>query len=366
MNNNLQDDFLQLIRLGIGHQSGAISNDIDWSAIETLAERQSLLAIVLDGVDRLPNDQRPPQKMLLRWIGRILQEYEQRYELYRKAIADLAGFYNKHGYKMMVLKGYACSLDWPKPNHRPCGDIDIWMFGKQKEADAALEADKPVQVVQGGKKFKIDKSHHHHTVFYWRDFMVENHYDFVNIHHSKSNAEIEKVFKELGKDDSYSVDVLGEKVYVPSPNLHALFLLRHAMIEFAASGISLRQVMDWAFFVERHTKEIDWKWLQAVIDEYHMQDFYNCMNAICVEDLGFDPKMFPSVQFLPSLKNRVLNDILDPTVPNEKPKELFYRVVWKVKRWKTNKWKHELCYKESMWSAFWRGVWGHILKPSSI
>lgn len=65
---------------------------------------------------------------------------------------------------MMVLKGYACSLDWPKPVHRPCGDIDIWQFGKQKDADAALEAEKPVQVVQKGQEFKVDSSHHHHTV----------------------------------------------------------------------------------------------------------------------------------------------------------------------------------------------------------
>lgn len=38
---------------------------------------------------------------------------------------------------MMVLKGYGLSLNYLKPSHRPCGDIDIWLFGKQKEADDA-------------------------------------------------------------------------------------------------------------------------------------------------------------------------------------------------------------------------------------
>lgn len=50
-------------------------------------------------------------------------------KVYLQAVASLAGFYNAHGYKMMVLKGYACSLNWPRPEHRPCGDIDIWLFG---------------------------------------------------------------------------------------------------------------------------------------------------------------------------------------------------------------------------------------------
>ena len=124
--------------------------------------------------------------------------------------------------------------------------------------------------------------------------------------------------------------------------------------------------MDWAFFVEKHTKEIDWTWLTDLLEKYHMRDFYNCINAICVEELGFNPNMFPSVQYLPSLKERVLNEILDPVIPNDKPNQLTHRIVWKIRRWRANEWKHELCYKESMWSAFWNGVWGHLLKPASI
>lgn len=47
---------------------------------------------------------------MLEWIGEVLQGYEYRYELYKCVIAEMANFYNSHGYKMMVLKGYACSL----------------------------------------------------------------------------------------------------------------------------------------------------------------------------------------------------------------------------------------------------------------
>lgn len=149
----------------------------------------------------------------------------------------------------MILKGYACSLKWPKPEHRPCGDIDIWLFGKQKKADELIAKEKGI---------KVDTSHHHHTVFFWRDFMVENHYDFVNVHGLKSSAQLEKIFKALGEDNSHFVDVYGEKVYLPSPNLHAIFLIRHMVSHFAAAEITLRQVLDWGFFVEKHTKEIDW------------------------------------------------------------------------------------------------------------
>lgn len=217
-----------------------------------------------------------------------------------------------------------------------------------------------------GSRIRIDTSHHHHTVFDWQGFTVENHYDFVNVHHSKSNAQLESVFKELGADDSYPVEVDEQKVYLPSPNLHALFLLRHAMIEFAAGGINLRQLLDWAFFVEKNGKDVDWDWLLGVLDEFHMRKFFNCINAICVEDLGYDATIFPYVQYLPELKERVLADILSPEFTAQEPKRLLLRVVYKYRRWNANGWKHTLCYKESRWSAFGTGVWNHILKPASI
>ena len=166
---------------------------------------------------------------------------------------------------------------------------------------------------------EIDASHHHHTVFYWRDFMVENHYDFVNVHAHRSSAEMEKVFKELGQDDSHVVEVNDEKAYLPSANLHALFLIKHMVSHFAASEISLRQVLDWAFFVDKHTKEIDWGWLRGMIEKFHMREFVSCINAICVEDLGFDASIFKGVQFNPQLKDRVLNDIISPAYGTSEP-----------------------------------------------
>ena len=321
---NYPTDFLSLVRFGIGHDSEKLSGLIDWNAINALADKQGLSAVVLDGIGYLPEDNRPLKLLLLNWIDEVMQSYENRYDLYKRTIAEMAAFYNSHGFKMMVLKGYSCSIDWPKPEHRPCGDIDIWLFGKQKEADALLSKEKGI---------KIDNSHHHHKVFDWHGFTVENHYDFVNVYAERSSFMIEKVFKELGENDSHSVEIFGEKVYLSSPNLHALFLIRHMVSHFAAAEITLRHVLDWAFFVEKHTKEIDWEWLIDVLKKFHMIEFYNTINAICLGDLGFDAKIFPSVQFHPDLKDKVLKDILYPKYSASEPSRLIPRLVYKYRRW---------------------------------
>lgn len=352
--------FLQLVRLGIGNADSVDTKGItDWSDIKALAEEHGLSAVVLDALNTIDVSLTGPlpTKIKLEWIGEVLQAYEARYQAYENTIGEMAAFYNSHGFKMMVLKGYACSLVWPNPSHRPCGDIDIWQFGDWHNADDAVEREKGI---------RIDTSHHHHTVFYWGEFMVENHYDFINVHHHKSNAAFEAILKEEGRDDTHSVEVHGEKVYLPSPNLHALFLLKHACAEFAASGLNLRQLLDWAFFVKAHGKKVNWDWLLMILDEFGMRTMFNIINAICVEDLSFHSDLFPYVQYDPQLKDKVLNEILSPATPNEQPRRVFARILWKYRRWKANEWKHNLCYKESMWSAFWSGVWNHILKPSSI
>lgn len=376
VSSKLKDTFLQLIRLGIGTSKDVkFLNDVNWSQFKALADAQGLTAVVLDGIELLKSlnvqgVQGPDQRFLLQWIGEVMQNYETRYVTYEKAISSLAGFYNQYGYKMMVLKGYACSLDWSKPNHRPCGDIDIWLFGKQKKADASLE--EWVKSSSGStcspsvQEFKIDSSHHHHTVFKWDDFSVENHYDFINVHHHKSHIKLEKIFKELGTDDSLFVDVNGERVYLPSLNLHALFLLKHAALHFVGTELTFRQILDWAFFMEKHGKEVDWNMLYPIIEEHGMTPFLNIINAICVENLGFDASLFTTVRYEPSVKARVVNEIFASVYDGDKDPDIFSRNINRFRRWKANAWKHKLCYKESMWSAFWNGVWGHLLKPSTL
>lgn len=388
---DVYNDFLQLVRLGIGHQAGPLSANPDWEAIYAQALKHALPAVLVDGINDVrcmmeevrcegdshtsaikhqPSAIIPPKELMLQWIGEVLQGFEMPRKVYLQAVASLAGFYNAHGYRMMVLKGYACSLNWPRPEHRPCGDIDIWLFGQQQEADAAMEQWAKGSSGSRVQEFKVDRSHHHHTVFNWGGFMVENHYDFVNVHSYRSSRRMERLFKELGAFEKEGhgfahqpVELQGERLWLPSPNLHALFLLRHLGAHFAAIDISLRQLLDWAFFAEKHTGEVDWEWLQGVLAEYGMSQFFHCVNAICIEDLGFAEEVFPKGDFDPLLKQRILMDILAPEYPREEPAGFIPKMVYKYRRWQGNAWKQRLVYDDNRFVSFWTGLGEHIFKP---
>lgn len=365
------DILLKLIRIGLGQEDDlTLPERVDWPAIYKMSKKQVLAGVVLDGVQRLfdacPDENAlPPALSALngmcelksKWFSYVISSYDRRYTAYRAALGRLAHFYNSHGYRMMILKGYGLSLDWPVPQHRPCGDMDIWLFGQWKEADAALSREKGIY---------IDNSHHHHTVFDFEGYMVENHYDFVNVYSHRSSRDMESVFKRLGMDDSRSCDIDGERVILPSANLGALFLLRHTLLHFAAEGVNLRQILDWGFFIKAHYAEMDKEWFESTLDRFGMRAFRDCLNAICAGSLGFDAALFPCGNADADIVRRVLADTLCPEYDRTQPRRLLERIAWKLRRWRGNIWKHRLCYSEGLLSSFFVSVWAHLIKPSSI
>ena len=121
--------------------------------------------------------------------------------------------------------------------------------------------------------------------------------------------------------------------------------------------------------MKAHHEEVDWKWLVEVLEKYHMKEFFDCVNAICVEDLGFHPLEFKGLRVQEVqgvLKERVLNDTLCPEFDEETPKNVWKRVPFKYRRWKANRWKRELCYEDGQLHSFLGGVWNHLLKPAGI
>ena len=190
----------------------------------------------------------------------------------------------------------------------------------------------------------------------------------LTIDANKTNMILESILKECAMDDSNYVDIGGEKVFLPSANFNALYLLRHMLMHFVGTNINLRQIIDWGFFWEKQGKDVDVKRLSDLMEKHHMTTFFNIINGICVEELGFQSTIFPSVQYIPDIKDHVLQEIFEPEFDWLKAhdKNVFKRILFKYKRWKGGAWKRELCCGEGPIESFVWSVRSHLLKPTSI
>lgn len=331
----------------------SVPDNIDWSLILDLSLRQGISAIILDGLNKCFDNGLAvnigfADKMEL--IG-AAQQVETIYNQHVKAINQLAQFYQNHDIRMMVLKGWGLSLNYPIPNHRPCGDIDIYLFGDIEKADALLYQELGI---------KVDKSHHNHTVFPFNGVTIENHYNFANIYAHRSSKKVDRWLKEMA-EDSYKND----DVWMPSANFDALYILRHAASHFAAEQISIRHILDWALFVEKNCDKVDWDLHRSRCEELNMEKFLLSINDICVHCLGFSANKFRIGGDL-KLTDRVLHEILQPEFDEELPRKIIPYIYNRWRRWKSSKWKRQIVYPEGTATTLATQLFSHIIKPASF
>ena len=65
LSSETRDTILSLVRLGIGRLVSYLPDTIDWQAIEDLAHKHGLLAVMIDGIEHLSEQLRPPKALLL-------------------------------------------------------------------------------------------------------------------------------------------------------------------------------------------------------------------------------------------------------------------------------------------------------------
>lgn len=334
----------------------AACSDDEWGDIYRIAVQHGVLAVAWDGVRQLPKEVRPPQRLLLQW-GVNVDSIEKRYRKQMAVISRLAAFYAGHDIKMMVLKGYALSLYYPVPEHRAYGDIDIWLYGRQPEADKLVTAE-----------WGIPVNYHkeHHTTFSVDGVMVENHFDFMNTKSHAANARVERLLRQYASLPCERTLVGGAEIDLPPVRLDALFLLRHAAVHFAAVNIELRHLADWAVFVVRNHAQIDWPALRTDAEVVGMAKFLDCINALCIDYLSVDAALFGAFERDAAMETRVLNEILQPCFSETMP-DGFVRMAWfKTRRWWAKRWKHRIVHSDSLFRTFIHAVFGNLLNPCSV
>lgn len=372
---------LNLIKIALGKSTKCtLPNTLEWNILFDMSMKQCVPSVVLDGLNKslasepCQDDKGIGKMDKLKWLSMVLN-MERQYTIHESIIAELAAFYREAGYQMMLLKGYGLSKYWPNPNHRPTGDIDIYLMfmnseGKEKSQPAWKYADKLMTEKFG---IQVDNSHHHHSVFTYKGIMVENHYDFVNVHSHRSNRLIENEFKTLALkgNEEFTFDN-GAKLLFPSPLLNCLFVARHNAIHFAAEHLNLRQLLDWALFVEKRHKDIDWNYFWTIVKKMGMEKFVLCMAFIAIRQLTFEKDIFhipdEYIHFQKcehDLIGKVLDNILHPTDEANDGKGIAY-VINRYKLWKSNLWKHKIVYSDSVVSTFCAQIKSHLMKPATI
>ena len=142
MINKTQKAFLELVKAGLwgnGNPDIRIDGATGWQAVYRLATKQSVLGLVLQGIDWFKvqgSKLNIPQVLWLQWIGEV-QMSEQRNKAMNQFVAELVEKMRAADIYALLVKGQGVAQCYEKPLWRPSGDVDLLLsevnYKKAKE-----------------------------------------------------------------------------------------------------------------------------------------------------------------------------------------------------------------------------------------
>ena len=237
----MNDKFFQLLRLAID-----VSDEIpqiqpgEWTELYKTAKKQSLTALLFDGVRKIGKDANINENLLLKWMGESMMA-EKRNLRVNETVTKIAGWFQKKGFRTCVLKGQGNALMYPNPLHRTAGDIDIWVSGKPRDVIRFVHTVAPKQ-----------KASYHHIDFPAVDGIpVEVHYRPCYMQSLLHNHRLQQYFLQHAEEQFSHLGEIGDKkVAVPTAPFNAVFQLVHIYNHLFQEGIGMRQLVDYYFVLE--------------------------------------------------------------------------------------------------------------------
>lgn len=269
--------FFELLQFALGNREylSTVPSAKDWTEIYDESEKQAVTGIVLHGIDKLPLDQRPPQALLLQWIG-ISQMIEQRNKVMNIRCKELLETLSEHGLQGSILKGQGIVqfYDNELRQLRQSGDIDVYV-------DCGLEKSLTFAKTMGQKDVDWDYKHLHLNI--WDDTEVEMHYRVEVLLNLRKNRKLQRWFKE-NEELIFSHD---NNLTTPTSEFNVFYILLHIYRHFLYEGVGLRQIVDY-YMVLRKVHEVGLEIQESVnaVHQFGIEKFASGLIWVMQEALG--------------------------------------------------------------------------------
>ena len=284
---NTRKAFLELVKAGLwgnGNPDIRIDGTTDWQEVYRLATEQSVLGLVLDGLEH--SDVKPPQVLLLQWIGEV-QMIEQRNKAMNQFVAELVEKMRAADIYAILVKGQGVAQCYKKPLWRPSGDVDLLLSEvNYKKAKVLL-----LPLSSSNKNEERYSQHLGMSIGQW----------YVEIHGSLRTGLSTRVDKEVDAAQN-SVFIGGNvrswhntQVFLPAPTEDVFLVFTHFIKHFYKEGMSLRQVCDWCRLLWTYRTEIKVEWLELHLRKTGLMKEWQVFAALAVEYLGMPKDAMPFI-----------------------------------------------------------------------
>ena len=209
----------------------------------TWSERQAIVGIIYQGIQRAGKALNIPFDNLMRWVGYALQ-IEMQNRLVNKRCVELTEEMEHDGFRTCILKGQGVALLYPNPLLRVPGDIDLWLEGGR---------DKIMAYVTGKYGRLLERYHHVELPNEIDSVSVEVHFTPSYMFSWRNNKRMQEWFCKQSDANLCKTVRLTDSdgmVVIPTNEFNLIFLLSHIFRHLFSEGIGLRQVIDYYYLLK--------------------------------------------------------------------------------------------------------------------
>lgn len=309
--------FLELLKVGLwgcGNLDIRIDGTTDWHEVYRLATEQSVLGLVLAGIERVKNlnhNINIPQVLLLQMIGEV-QVIEQRNKAMNGFVAELIEKLRNEDVYAILVKGQGIAQCYERPLWRTSGDVDLLLSDSNYEKAKKTLLPLATDVESEYKALK------HLGMTMQGGFVVELH----GTMHSRLSKRVDRSIDEVQKDVFFNGNVRSwangnTKVFLPSADNDVVFVFTHILHHYFIDGIGLRQICDWCRLLYTYRESLNHGLLESRLRKAGLMSewraFYNLAHrylgmpdfgsGLMVYDSWFDKKADRIMEFVMKVGN---------------------------------------------------------------
>lgn len=289
--NTNQKVFLNFLRAGLWENcsefqdsSFRFQDSVDWSEVYRLASEQSVIGVVLAGIEH--SYVKPPQEELLQWIGEV-QILEQQNQAMNQFIAKLIEKLRSSDIYVLLLKGQGVAQCYERPLWRSSGDVDLFL------SDANYtKAEKLLSPL--ASSIDIEISYAKHKALTIDEWTVELHGSLRSGLWGSLDRELDKVQYDVFCGGNVRSWLNGKsQVFMPRADEDVVYVFSHILQHFYKEGIGLRQICDWCRLLWKFKDKLDYGLLESRIRKAGMMTEWKAFAALAVDYLGMPSEAMP-------------------------------------------------------------------------
>ena len=285
MNKN-QQVLLELVRAGLWNREVQLlpSDNIDFTQIYRLAQEQSVLGIVLAGLEF--SSVKPPQVLLLQWIGEV-QVLEQQNKVMNLFIEKLFEVLRNADIYALLVKGQGIAQCYEKPLWRSSGDVDLFL--SEDNYRKAIQVLRPV-----ASSIDEENEYNKHLAMTIDGWSVELHGTLRSGLWQSIDRGIDNVQYDVFYDGRVRSWMNGHtQVFLPAADEDVVFVFAHILQHFYKEGIGLCQICDWCRLLWTYKDSLNRKLLESRIKSMGVMTEWKAFAALAVDYLGMHIEAMP-------------------------------------------------------------------------